>query len=56
MRAEGFGEPASISSKQYFELWQQKIQSPEVFNTFLRQHSEGSFNSDDVDGANSLGS
>jgi hypothetical protein len=42
------GEPADISPKQYFELWQRKIQSPEVFNALLRQQSDTMFTSDDM--------
>lgn len=48
VREEGLGEPADISPKQYFELWQRKIQSPEVFNALLRQQSDTMFTSDDM--------
>jgi hypothetical protein len=47
LREEGMGEPADISAKLYFELWQQKIRSPEVFNALLRQHSQDAFSSDE---------
>jgi hypothetical protein len=50
-REEGMGEPADISAKQYFELWQQKIRSPEVFNALLRQQSKDIFSGDDVSGS-----
>jgi hypothetical protein len=50
LREEGMGEPGDISPKQYFELWQQKIQSPEAFNALLRQQSADMFSSDDVSG------
>jgi len=50
LREEGLGEPADISAKQYFELWQQKIQSPEAFNALLRQQSKYAFSGDDVSG------
>lgn len=50
VREEGMGEPADISAKQYFELWQQKIRSPEAFNALLRQQSKDAFSGDDVSG------
>ena len=50
LREEGMGEPADISAKQYFELWQQKIRSPEAFNALLRQQSKDAFSSDSVSG------
>jgi hypothetical protein len=50
LREEGMGEPRDISPKQYFELWQKKIQSPEAFNALLRQQSEDTFSGDDVSG------
>jgi hypothetical protein len=48
VREEGLGEPADISPKQYFELWQRKIQSPEVFNALLRLQSDAMLSSDDI--------
>jgi hypothetical protein len=48
LREEGMGEAADISAKQYFELWQQKIRSPEAFNALLRQQSKNAFSGDDV--------
>lgn len=56
VREEGLGEPADISPKQYFELWQRKIQSPEVFNALLRQQSDAMFSSDDMTSPQSHGS
>jgi hypothetical protein len=56
VREEGLGEPADISPKQYFELWQRKIQSPEVFNALLRQQSDAMFSSDEMTGPQSHGS
>lgn len=50
LREEGMGAPADISAKQYFELWQQKIQSPEAFNALLRQQSKDAFSGDNVSG------
>jgi hypothetical protein len=56
VREEGLSDTADISPKQYFELWQRKIHSPEVFNAFVRQQSEGIFSSDDVSGSYKHGS
>ena len=48
VRDEGFENPGLVSSKQYYELWQRKIPSPEVLNAFLRQQSQDTFNSNGI--------
>ncbi|KAJ9589591.1 hypothetical protein L9F63_017176 [Diploptera punctata] len=48
VRDEGIENPDLVSAKQYYELWERKIPSPDVLNAFFREQSRDAFSSDGI--------